>query len=311
MFPRVITETLIEIEDLRKQLSTWKKISGNLKEEIKLFRKLQSFIRKKNKEILARLKELGRIPSSDSDLKNIILPLSEATEGYTEVIIENTQEAILRGMQKTVNQLKKAGVKARKKPFIPKPKLEFDFIKDYSVFISTHIKDKIFEASERTMSRLVGNVMDNLRESYEQGYGYDKAAQELKDVFVDMETYELERVARTEIASSENLGMYETEKELGVDYHQWKTARDSRVRGNDPKDTADHTILEGQIVRVGEPFSNGLLYPVDRSGDIEEWIQCRCVAMIYLMPEGYSAPDMPYFYEEDLIRVVGQSSERG
>jgi SPP1 gp7 family putative phage head morphogenesis protein len=145
------------------------------------------------------------------------------------------------------------------------------------------------------MNRLIGDVMDNLRQSYEEGYGYNKAAERLEDVFTNMETSELEMVARTEIAGHENLGMHEANIELGVEYEKWKTARDADVRDS-------HQDLEGQIVRVGDRFSNGLEYPGDRSGSIEEWINCRCTLMPFLMPEGYTAPSgMDYFYESDLV----------
>jgi len=57
-------------------------------------------------------------------------------------------------------------------------------------------------------------------------------------------------------------------------------------------------------VRVGEPFSNGLYYPGDRSGGdgtIREWINCRCRLVPFLMPEGKMAPiGKNWFYEGDL-----------
>ncbi len=247
-----------------------KKTSGKLqKEEIRLYRKLQTLLHKKNKEILARFKKDG-LPSSDMDRKILVQPLTEAIEDYANIVLDNTSDAIERGMRRVVYELNK--LKFGEKSI--KAKLDYGFIKDFSIAIFDKIKKHIFEASKNTMNRLIGNVMDNLSKSYEEGYGYDKAAERLKDVFVNMETYELEMVARTEIASAENLGMLESEKELGVEYHKWRTARDERVRGNDPTDIADHVILEGQIVRVGDLFSNGLEYPGDRNGDISEWINC-------------------------------------
>jgi len=110
---------------------------------------------------------------------------------------------------------------------------------------------------------------------------------------------ELERVARTEIASKENLGMYMSEQELDVEYHQWKTARDERVRDS-------HVDMEGEITRVGSPFSNGMMYPGDFSSgaDLGELINCRCTVMPFVMPEGYMAPaGMSYFRESDLVPI--------
>jgi SPP1 gp7 family putative phage head morphogenesis protein len=141
--------------------------------------------------------------------------------------------------------------------------------------------------------------MENLKNSYEQGFGYDKAGQQLNEVFNGMEKYELERVARTEIASKENLGMYMSEQELDVEYHQWKTSIDGRER-------EEHNEMNGQIVRVGQPFQYGLLYPLDFSSgaDLSLIINCRCNIMPFIMPEGYAAPpNLDYFYESDLIKI--------
>lgn len=263
-----------------------------------LFRKLRKLIRQKNKEVFERFKEKG-IPSNIIDLKYIVLPLTEAIEEYSEIIFENTQEAVRRGMIRTLINypVKKA------KPKKPTPKelkalMEMWNVFEYSIAISEMLKQYTFEASERTMARLIGNIMENLQESYEQGYGYDKAAQYLKEVFTNMETYELERVARTEIASMENLGSFEMDKELGVEYHMWETAHDDRVRDS-------HADIDGEIVRLGDPFSNGLLYPGDRNGPLEEIIQCRCNSIPYILPEGYAAPPLPYFRVSDLILVEG------
>ena len=246
---------------------------------------------------MANLEKIGRIPSSDIELKALVQPLESAIEEYSEIIIEGTEQAIERGIRRTVGDLKKQGVKRVEKVKLPDSLL--GLINSFSPVIADRIKEHIFTASERTMQRLIGNVMDNLRKSYEQGFGYDKAAQQLKEVFTGMEKYELERVARTEIASKENLGMFLSEQELDVEYHQWKTARDERVRDS-------HVEMEGEIVRVGEPFSNGMMYPGDFSSgaDLSLLVNCRCAVMPFIMPEGFMAPaGQPYFYESDLVPI--------
>jgi len=283
-----------------------------IKEENRLYQKLRALIRQKNKEILEQLKKLDRIPSSDMELKALLAPLTEAKEEYNNIVMENTQEAIRAGMIRTVTELKKQGIvkslkiKKPKKPKITIPKipmgLDFD---EFSEAISQRLREQTFIASEQTINRMTGNVMENLKESYEAGYGIDKAAGNLNSVFDNMQGYELERVARTEINGAQNRGAEATELQLGIQYDKWRTAGDERVRGTDPEDTADHTYLDGQISRVGEAFSNGLTRPGDRTGNIAEWINCRCTLVPYLMPEGYTAPQgMSYFYEEDLIPTI-------
>lgn len=178
-------------------------------------------------------------------------------------------------------------------------------IGDFSGQYAKLIRDHAFEASARTMERMTGDVMVNLAKSYEEGLGIDKAAERLTGKFESMKDYELERIARTEIQSHQNEGSHLTLVEQGVEYEMWWSADDIRVRGNEPEDTADHIILHGQIVRTGDNFSNGLLYPGDRNGPIEEWINCRCRLVSFIMPEGYMAPPgKNYFYEGDLVKIA-------
>jgi uncharacterized protein with gpF-like domain len=87
---------------------------------------------------------------------------------------------------------------------------------------------------------------------------------------------------------------YET---LGVEYTQWIAANDDRVRDS-------HAEIDGEIIPFGGTYSNGLAYPGDTSGDIEEWINCRCSNAPYVMPAGMMAPPgMAQFREDDLIPI--------
>ena len=52
----------------------------------------------------------------------------------------------------------------------------------------------------------------------------------------------------------------------------WLSARDDRVRDA-------HAVIDGEIVRLNEQFSNGLMFPGDPAGPPEEIIQCRCNAI--------------------------------
>lgn len=261
--------------------------------------------------MMSEFKKLDRIPSSDAEIRILIAPLTEAIIEYNDIIMENTQESIQAGMERTRRELRKQGLKNRfdielryflngsLKTF---PITDIDF-EEFSQEVSDRMKHDTFIASQGTIDRMSGNVMDNIKDSYEQGYGIDKAAVNLQDVFDDMEDWELKRVARTEINGAQNLGAEATMRQLGIQYNLWRTAGDARVRGNRPEDTADHKYLDGQITTVGGRFSNGLTRPGDRNGPIKEWIQCRCALIPYLMPEGYAAPSMSFFYASDLVKV--------
>ena len=262
---------------------------------------------------MEELKKLDRIPSSDIEIKALLLPLIEAKEEYNNIVMDNTRVAIRTGMTRTINELKRQGLgksiqgnmafylNGSLKAAIPSiTGLDFD---EFSHDISQRLREQTFVASEQTIDRMTGNVMDNLKDSFEQGYGIDKAADNLGTVFDDMEGYELKRVARTEINGAQNRGAEATELQLGIQYDRWRTAGDARVRGTKPEDTADHIYLDGQISLVGGRFSNGLTRPGDRNGLMAEWMSCRCTLIPYLIPEGYAAPGGTFFYESDLIKV--------
>jgi len=251
------------------------------------------------------LKKRDTVPSSDMERKALLSGLSDIKEDFGNTLFDNKQETLSYHRTETIREIKKQTKKSRTssgpRVIIKIADVEFS---EFSPEILKLIKDKTFVASDATLARITDNVMANLADSYEEGLGIAEAASNLDSTFDSMLDYELSRVARTEINGAQNVATFMTEQELGVDYHQWWTAQDDRVRGNDPADLADHTYLHGQIVKVGEPFSNGLMHPLDTSGDIAEWIQCRCRVVPFLMPEGFKAPTgRDFFYEEDLVKI--------
>lgn len=159
------------------------------------------------------------------------------------------------------------------------------------------MKARVFEGADSTMDRVTGDVMDWLQEAYDQGMGMDEAARLLRDnVFNGLETWEAERIARTETHTAQGEAAHGVIDD-NSDYRQWITAEDDRVRDS-------HADMQGEIVRSGDPYSNGLMYPGDMSGDIEEWISCRCVEVAFIMPAGMAAPEgLDYFTEDDLVET--------
>lgn len=134
----------------------------------------------------------------------------------------------------------------------------------------------MYTFSQSSIEALVGDVAESLSRSYEQGLGIRDAANELREVFQGLKGSRLRLIARTEINQAQNESAQRTMEGFGVQYKQWLTARDSRVRGHDPRDKANHIKLHGEVVGIHERFSNGLYIPGDRTGPIVEWINCRC-----------------------------------
>lgn len=82
------------------------------------------------------------------------------------------------------------------------------------------------------------------------------------------------RIARTEQGTMASTLRFQL-GQAAVDFHIWIHAADELVRNS-------HFVAEltsaDSPVRVGEPFSNGLLHPLDPLGAAEEVINCRCLA---------------------------------
>lgn len=81
------------------------------------------------------------------------------------------------------------------------------------------------------------------------------------------------RNARTYMTAAENAGRedsYAQAQKIGIRIRRrWLATPDNRTR-------ASHIVLDGEIRKVGEPFSNGLRYPGDPNGEGEEIYNCRC-----------------------------------
>ena len=105
------------------------------------------------------------------------------------------------------------------------------------------------------------------------------------------------RNARTMVTGAENRGRldsYENLEEQGVVQKKvWIATADDRTRES-------HIELDGEEVDVGEPFSNGLMYPADPNGDPAEVWNCRCSMRTHIV--GFRKKDgtiSPVDYERD------------
>ena len=165
--------------------------------------------------------------------------------------------------------------------------------------IEDSLRYNTFQASDTTLARVTQNITNNLADSYHEGLGIRDAGRKITKEFSSLKGWETRRIARTEINSAQNEGAFSAYDDLGVEYQMWWTGKDNRVRDS-------HRPLHGHIVAVGNTFSNGLLYPGDKSGPIKEWINCRCTSIPYIIPLGKMAPPgLTEFTEDQLIDIPG------
>lgn len=201
---------------------------------------------------------------------------------------------LIEDMAPTVEQILAQASVQEIRELIGDPKFN---IGDYSPQVAELLKTKAFTLCQRTLDNLIGDLNASLTASFEAGLGIDDAANALKDVFDDLKNFELERIARTEINSTQNQVAAQTIRDLNIDYHQWIATQDDRTRES-------HLEMDGLIVRVGDLFPNGLEYPGDPNGAPEEVINCRCRIRPYIFPAGTIAPiGMDAFTEADLVTI--------
>ena len=155
-----------------------------------------------------------------------------------------------------------------------------------------------FTASERTMNRVDQDINKIISDGYKSGDGVNKVAANIENRFNQLKTWESKRIARTEMHNAHQMGIMNIYQDMGVEYTQWTCAHDRRTRDS-------HKEIDGEIIPLGGTYSNGCQYPGDTNGPIEEWINCRCGNVPFIIPDGYIAPPgMSQFRESDLVSTL-------
>ena len=137
------------------------------------------------------------------------------------------------------------------------------------------------------MDRVVGDVNKTLTKGFNDGLGSKEVGRNLRGVIKNLRNFEGERIARTEINSAGNQGNFMALEQASVEYIQWITAVDNRVRDS-------HMDQHAMVIRRGEQFPNSLRHPGDKSGRPEEWINCRCAGVAYFPLPSELTKDTPY-----------------
>ena len=230
----------------------------------------------------------------------ITAPIHEKHKEYYELLLSHTIDEFNRGAdigarlveRATENvSLKSTSVKKVPVTFTANRNNLFGTKK----FTQNRLEKDTFVASEYTMQRLDEEINTILGEGYKSGLGINHVSQQITNRFDQLRTWEASRIARTEIHTAQNMGIMKSYEEMGVGYTQWNSAKHqpSRTRPS-------HLRLNGEIIELGGTYSNGLSYPGDKSGRIEEWINCRCSNAPFIMPPGMSAPPFSPFTVSDL-----------
>ena len=263
--------------------------------EQKLRKELAKYFQKIEKEVQQLLKEYGHTEHLLQGQLSIILSPIKASHGeYYDIIAKH----ILR-------EYDLGTAEGDRLAFLNNPLLTtavMNEIRRNNLFgtlkyTEDRLLNRSFIASESTIARIDESINEIITDGYKSGKGIDYVSQQVQARFEQLQTWEATRIARTEIHNAHNEGIMKSYETLGVEYTQWIAANDDRVRDS-------HAEIDGEIIPFGGTYSNGLMYPGDTSGDIEEWINCRCSNAPYVMPAGMMAPPgMAQFREDDLIPI--------
>lgn len=229
-------------------------------------------------------------------LNLILSPIHEKHQEYYELIMKHKLQEFHRAEQqgkRLVKRQEQSAMKAAKPVKMTATRNNLFGTLKYS---EDKLANDTFKASQNTLNRVDDNINQILTDGYREGNGINDVSRKLTERFDQLRTWEATRIARTEIHTAQNMGVMNSYDQLGVEYTQWIAADDDRTRES-------HIEVDREIIPIGSTYSNGLAFPGDTSGPIEEWINCRCSNAPFVMPAGMMAPSFSPFREEDLIPI--------
>lgn len=174
---------------------------------------------------------------------------------------------------------------------------------DFNVAARDAVKEHIRERANQLAGHVSDTTYDQVTRTLRDGIMEGKSIPDLADL-VQSELQGSSRtrattIARTEVVSAYNGGVYEGGIELPRDVAAgmtWMAAVDERTR-------PAHAEADGQIVEMGEPFivdGEELRYPGDPDGSPENTINCRCATAI-LTPEDMEGRMLPLHRVSDVL----------
>jgi len=108
-------------------------------------------------------------------------------------------------------------------------------------------------------------MKDTIKDGIEGGWTESELSSAIRDKY-NIAQNRSDTIARTELGGVINDSRIEGFTSVGFGKHSWLSARDGSVR--------DLHMIDGEIVKIGEQFSNGLRYPNDPEGEPENVINC-------------------------------------
>lgn len=147
-----------------------------------------------------------------------------------------------------------------------------DYYRRYTRERTAAITGEIMDTQTIVVNRIIDELLE---EGTDRGLGIPeiqrRMRQDLLEGLTEINKYQAERIARTEVIGASNTGSFDGAKASGLDMKKaWLTSGLPGVRQT-------HQDYESMgPVEMDYEFSTGLQYPGDPEGDPEEIINCRC-----------------------------------
>lgn len=133
------------------------------------------------------------------------------------------------------------------------------------------MKDRI--AAGKDIAWQAGQIQSVTLQSILQGESIPNMAKRIAQTMGEKNHASTIRYARTAMTGAQNAGRVDAfarAQNMGIELEQqWVAVHDNRTRHS-------HRAIDGEIVPVGEEFSNKCLYPGDPNGPPHEIWNCRC-----------------------------------
>lgn len=250
----------------RQQINQFERI--NRKFELRFYPKVLAALNAKRNQVVRILKDKGY----------------SAAQYYLTTNVGNARmTAVIRELYTLVGRRWAQIEYSRLLPEVRNQTKGFGFNYQWTKFILEYLEKYLFEKVtfeiNRTTQAAMLKVIDR---GIAAGWSIDQTVDRLEDwPFLK---YQAARIVRTETNRAANVGS--TAQAETSEYEQmkeWQSAEDHRVRGNNPKDHADHVALDGVKINAGDVFHdprNGdqLQFPGDPKASAASTINCRCHA---------------------------------
>lgn len=144
-----------------------------------------------------------------------------------------------------------------------------------AITLNSKLSAPLYNTLGYNVDFLKTNVRMEISRGIAQSLSYQEIARNIKNT-TNVDYNKTLRIAKTEghriqCESAYNVQVRAKQKGATI-VKQWDSTLDSRTRES-------HQKLDGELVKVDEKFSNGLLYPGDSNGTASEVVNCRCALL--------------------------------